>query len=107
MESSSRRNVFEQSALVKLPFKTTKPFRELVKRLVWSAILLLASTLIVWFDHDSYVDSTAGDGVSLIDAFYYSTVTVTTTGYGDITLLGAVGRYHPRDVGQRGATRTA
>ena len=50
MESSSRRNVFEQSALVKLPFKTTKPFRELVKRLVWSAILLLASTLIVWFD---------------------------------------------------------
>ena len=85
MESSSRRNVFEQSALVKLPFKTTKPFRELVKRLVWSAILLLASTLIVWFDHDSYVDSTAGDGVSLIDAFYYSTVTVTTTGYGDIT----------------------
>ncbi|MDF9457834.1 potassium channel family protein, partial [Bacillus cereus] len=36
-------------------------------------------------DRDSYVDSTAGDGVSLIDAFYYSTVTVTTTGYGDIT----------------------
>ncbi|GAE67313.1 potassium channel protein [Cutibacterium acnes JCM 18909] len=60
-------------------------FLELVKRLAWSAVLLLISTLIVWVDRDSYVDSTAGDGVSLIDAFYYSTVTVTTTGYGDIT----------------------
>lgn len=84
-ESSGRHSVFEQTALVKLPFKATEPFWELVKRLAWSAVLLLISTLIVWVDRDSYVDSTAGDGVSLIDAFYYSTVTVTTTGYGDIT----------------------
>lgn len=84
-ESSGRHSVFEQTALVKLPFKATEPFWELVKRLAWSAVLLLISTLIVWVDRDSYVDSTAGDGVSLIDASYYSTVTVTTTGYGDIT----------------------
>ena len=85
LRSSERRSIFEQTALVKLPFKATKPLQELVKRLVWSAVLLLTSTLIVWIDRDSYIDSTAGDGVSLIDAFYYSTVTVTTTGYGDIT----------------------
>lgn len=47
--------------------------------------LLLLSTLFVWLDRGSYVDNTAGDGVSLIDALYYSTVTMTTTGYGDIT----------------------
>ena len=83
--SAGRHSIFEQTALVKLPFKATEPFRELIKRLVWSAVLLLVSTLIVWVDRKSYVDTTAGDGVSFIDAFYYSTVTVTTTGYGDIT----------------------
>ena len=93
-ESSGRHSVFEQTALVKLPFKATEPFWELVKRLAWSAVLLLISTLIVWVDRDSYVDSTAGDGVSLIDAFYYSTVTVTTTGYGDITPVTTIERVY-------------
>ena len=74
--SAGRHSIFEQTALVKLPFKATEPFRELIKRLVWSAVLLLVSTLIVWVDRKSYVDTTAGDGVSFIDAFYYSTVTV-------------------------------
>lgn len=54
--------------------------------------LILVSTLIVWFDRDSYVDNVAGDGVSFIDALYYSTVTVTTTGYGDITPVAAHAR---------------
>lgn len=82
----------DQTTLVSMPFKVTKPVRELIKRFVWSAILLLLCTLIVWFDRGSYVDSTGGDGVSFIDAFYYSTVTVTTTGYGDITPVSAHAR---------------
>jgi voltage-gated potassium channel len=47
--------------------------------------LLLLLTLIVYIDRDAYVDHAAGDGVSFIDALYYATVTMTTTGYGDIT----------------------
>ncbi len=49
-------------------------------------MLLVITTLIVWLDRGgSYRDNTNGDGISLLDAFYYATVTVTTTGYGDIT----------------------
>lgn len=70
--------------LVSLPRIVESPFRELTRRAVLAMLILLASTLIVYLDGDAYSDN-VGDGVSFIDALYYSTVTVTTTGYGDIT----------------------
>lgn len=79
--------------MVSLPSRPhTSPFYELLQRVVLAFGILLLSTLIVWFDRDSYVDNTGQDGVSFIDALYYSTVTVTTTGYGDITPLAAHAR---------------
>ncbi|MCG6566563.1 potassium channel family protein [Tessaracoccus sp. Y36] len=72
-------------SLVSLPRITSSPFKELARRGALALILLLISTMLVWLDNDAYRDNTAQDGVSFIDAIYYSTVTVTTTGYGDIT----------------------
>lgn len=72
-------------SMVSLPRIASSPFKELGRRALLALLFLALSTLLVWLDRDSYVDSTAGDGVSLIDALYYSTVTITTTGYGDIT----------------------
>ena len=79
--------------LVNLPQRPTRsPITELLRRFLFALMLLAASTLIVWLDRDSYVDNVARDGVSFIDALYYSTVTVTTTGYGDITPLASHAR---------------
>lgn len=39
--------------------------------------------LLAWIGRDGYSDAD-GSPLSLLDAIYYSTVTVTTTGYGDI-----------------------
>lgn len=75
----------DSSLLVRLPARRRSPGRELGRRLGLAALLLVISTLLVWFDRGAYVDSTTGGPISLVDAFYYSTVTVTTTGYGDIT----------------------
>lgn len=72
-------------SLVSLPRIEQSPFKELARRAIIAFLLLALSTLIVWLDRGSYIDNTAGDGVGLIDALYYSTVTITTTGYGDIT----------------------
>ncbi|SDY70356.1 voltage-gated potassium channel [Tessaracoccus flavus] len=72
-------------SLVSLPRIEISPFKELARRAVIALALLGLTTLIVWLDRDAYIDNTGQDGVSLIDALYYATVTVTTTGYGDIT----------------------
>ncbi len=70
---------------VSLPSRYTSPARKLLQRLGMAVGLLLLLTLIVYIDRDAYVDHAANDGVSFIDALYYATVTMTTTGYGDIT----------------------
>lgn len=71
--------------LVQLPERSRTPVGELVRRALLALGLLLLCTMIVYLDRGSYSDNINHDGVSFIDALYYATVTVTTTGYGDIT----------------------
>ncbi len=70
---------------VKLPRKVVeRPIRQVVKRLVMALAVLVATALIVYADREGYHDNADGS-VDLLDAFYYATVTLSTTGYGDIT----------------------
>ena len=71
-------------ALVSLPDRRSTPARELGKRILFAVGLLAVTVAIVYLDRDSYTDSSDGV-VSFVDSIYYSTVTITTTGYGDIT----------------------
>lgn len=45
--------------------------------------VLVTSAVVVYLDRDGYRDAN-GDGISLLDAIYYTTVSLSTTGYGDI-----------------------
>ncbi|MER6078154.1 potassium channel family protein [Streptomyces sp. NPDC001833] len=70
---------------VKLPTKVVeRPIRQVAKRLAMALLVLVATALIVYADRDGYTDNSDGS-VDLLDAFYYATVTLSTTGYGDIT----------------------
>lgn len=73
------------AAQVRLPSRRRTAARELVYRLVFALGLLLLLTLIVYLDRGAYADHATGRPLGFIDAFYYATVTMTTTGYGDIT----------------------
>lgn len=53
---------------------------------------IVLTTMLVYVDRAGYRDAGAGDGVSALDALYYSTVTLSTTGYGDITPVSDVAR---------------
>jgi voltage-gated potassium channel len=55
----------------------------ILRRVVIAAALIIFVALLTYAGRDGYVDA-AEDEVSLLDSFYYATVTVTTTGYGDI-----------------------
>jgi voltage-gated potassium channel len=70
--------------LVSLPVRKTSPVLALAMRGVLALVLVFIVVAIVYVDRDSYTDS-HDDSVTLVDAIYYATVTITTTGYGDIT----------------------
>ncbi|MGW7044395.1 potassium channel family protein [Streptomyces avermitilis] len=77
---------------VNLPRKVVdRPIRQVGKRLAMALLVLAATAFIVWIDRDGYNDN-AGDGVDLLDSFYYATVTLSTTGYGDITPVSDAAR---------------
>ncbi|WP_181359388.1 potassium channel family protein [Streptomyces sporangiiformans] len=78
---------------VKLPRRTVqRPWRQVARRVVMALLCLVATALIVYFDHDGYTDNSDGGAVDLLDAFYYATVTLSTTGYGDITPVSDAAR---------------
>jgi voltage-gated potassium channel len=71
---------------LRLPAITRSPWWELTRRLLLAIAIMGFTVALVWFDRDGYVDNNDPDKqVDLIDAIYYTTVTLSTTGYGDIT----------------------
>ncbi|MDQ3465143.1 MAG: potassium channel family protein [Actinomycetota bacterium] len=66
-----------------LPQSTTSPVRAIGQRMLLAFSILVATVVVVYLDREGYRDSN-GDGVDLLDAAYYTTVTLSTTGYGDI-----------------------
>jgi NADPH-dependent F420 reductase len=70
---------------VGLPFRASSPLRSVGKRALVAVGLVIACALIVYSARSGYKDSAHPDQpLSFLGALYYSTVTLTTTGYGDI-----------------------
>lgn len=69
---------------VKLPRRIVdRPLRQVSKRLLMALGVLAATVFIVWIDRTGYHDN-SDDSVDFLDSVYYATVTLSTTGYGDI-----------------------
>ncbi|MCY0953933.1 potassium channel family protein [Streptomyces sp. H27-S2] len=72
------------SRRIKLPRRIVeKPLAQVTKRLAMALFVLFLTVLIVWLDRAGYHDN-ANEEVDLLDCLYYATVTLSTTGYGDI-----------------------
>jgi voltage-gated potassium channel len=72
-------------ASIQLPRPEIGPVRAVGKRVVIAVLVMLAVATVVWFDRDGYSD--VDDQITFLDAVYYSTVSLSTTGYGDIAPL--------------------
>lgn len=69
---------------IRLPEPTITPLRQIGFRVLLALGFLALAVLIVYLGRDGYRDA-ADDKLNLIDCIYYATVSLTTTGYGDIT----------------------
>ena len=70
---------------IALPEIERSPWWELGRRLLAALAILVGTVLLVYLDADGYVDLNDPTGeVDLTDSIYYTTVTLSTTGYGDI-----------------------
>ena len=78
---------------VSLPARPVTPLSSVAKRMLLAVGLLVLSALIVYLGRDGYRDAAhPGQPLSLLGAIYYATVTLSTTGFGDIVPVSDTAR---------------
>ena len=70
---------------IRLPDRPTSPATVLARRLAVALALIAFVALVAYLQRDGYRDGDEVGGLTVLDCFYYASVSVTTTGYGDIT----------------------
>lgn len=68
---------------IHLPESGAGPIAGLARRVIAAVFLVVFVAMLAYLDRGGYKDA-AGNAVSLLDCFYYATVSITTTGYGDV-----------------------
>jgi voltage-gated potassium channel len=67
-----------------LPAPAAPPLKQVGRRFVLALLVLVATIVIVFLGRDGYHDNAHGH-LDLLGSAYYATVSLSTTGYGDIT----------------------
>jgi voltage-gated potassium channel len=83
-ESLADQPDFALVGVLRIPQLQTSPARAIYKRVLVALGALAAAVLIVYIDRAGYRDAQDNE-LSLLDCIYYATVSLSTTGYGDIT----------------------
>ncbi|NMM84227.1 potassium transporter Kef [Rhodococcus sp. SRB_17] len=83
-EALSDQPDFALVGVLRIPQLQTSPFRAIYKRVLIALGALAAAVVIVYIDRAGYRDAQDNE-LSLLDCIYYATVSLSTTGYGDIT----------------------
>jgi voltage-gated potassium channel len=68
---------------LRIPDKFVSPVRRIALRLVYALSALFIAAIVVYLDRDGY-NNAAGTPLTFLDCLYYATVSLSTTGYGDI-----------------------
>ncbi len=78
-------DVRDTTGRVALPDKVRSPWWQLGRRMLLAVVILVGTVMLVYLDREAYRDNNDPTGqVDMVDSIYYTTVTLSTTGYGDI-----------------------
>ena len=81
------------SGVLKMPSRAVSPATAVSRRMLLAFGLLVASTVIVYVGRYGYHDNAhPGRPLSLLASVYYATVTLSTTGFGDIVPVSTAAR---------------
>ncbi|WP_027500124.1 potassium channel family protein [Rhodococcus sp. UNC363MFTsu5.1] len=72
--------------VLRIPEVVRSPYQLIFRRVMMAVAVLMLAVLVVYLDRDGYRD-VQEDQMSFLDCLYYATVSLSTTGYGDITPL--------------------
>jgi voltage-gated potassium channel len=70
--------------LLRIPESSVSPAQAISRRVLVAVLALVAAVITVYLDRSGYRD-VRGAQLTLLDCVYYATVSLSTTGYGDIT----------------------
>lgn len=76
-----------------LPQRPTRPVRQIGTRIFIVLSCVVLTTLVVFLDRDGYSNAPTDQPLTLLDSLYYATVTLSTTGYGDIAPVSPSARF--------------
>jgi voltage-gated potassium channel len=78
--------------MIRMPATNAAPVVSLLLRLAVALGSLFLAALVVYLGRDGYLDNNSDSPISFNDAFYYATVSLSTTGYGDIVPVTPLAR---------------
>ncbi|MFT4200402.1 potassium channel family protein [Gordonia sp. (in: high G+C Gram-positive bacteria)] len=78
--------------IIKIPDAEVSPARAIGRRILFALVALFFCAFLVYVDRKGYHDAKGEGTLTFLDAVYYSAVTLSTTGYGDITPVSEFAR---------------
>ena len=92
-DRSGGRGTVPAAGFLSLPSRQPTPLAAVSRRMLLALALLVASTVLVYLGRSGYRDTAhPGQPLSVLASVYYATVTLSTTGYGDIVPVSDTAR---------------
>lgn len=84
---------FDLASTVHVPMRQVSPARNLSVRIGICVAMIIVTGFVIYWQRDGYQDGGVVGQMTLLDSMYHSTVTLSTTGFGDISPVSESARW--------------
>lgn len=84
---------YDLADVIHVPMRQVSPARNISVRLGISVLMIVVTGFVIYWQRDGYQDGGVVGQMTLLDSMYHSTVTLSTTGFGDISPVSESARW--------------